>query len=52
MRILEAIERALDTGLPQVLDEYVREHYPSADQARSLPASSPPELINAAAPEG
>lgn len=52
VRILEAIERALDTGLPQVLDEYVREHYPSADQARSLPASSPPELINAAAPEG
>lgn len=52
VRILEAIERALDTGLPQVLDEYVRERYPSLGQARSLPASSPPELINAAAPAG
>lgn len=52
VRVLAAIERALDTGLEQPLDPYPRERRPSPQQATRLPPAETPELVNAAPPNG
>ncbi len=50
VRVVAAIERALETGGAQTLEPYHRAKHPLADQAIELPAITPPPLINAHPP--
>ncbi|GEP11423.1 Gfo/Idh/MocA family protein [Methylobacterium gnaphalii] len=52
VRILVAIERALETGLMQDLAPMQRRTRPDASQVIELPEIEPPELVNAAEPGG
>ncbi len=50
VRILVAVEKALETGLPQTLPPYTRTRRPTMDQLEELPAVSEPELIDSHKP--
>ncbi|ANH76289.1 oxidoreductase family, C-terminal alpha/beta domain protein [Ralstonia insidiosa] len=50
VRILAAIERALESGQPQSLGPFHRHGRMEAAQVRKLPAVSAPELVDAAEP--
>ena len=50
VRIIAAIERALQTGRTQQLPPMSRGKRPEPSQVRQLPAITPPKLVNAAAP--
>ncbi|TXM66033.1 Gfo/Idh/MocA family oxidoreductase [Methylobacterium sp. WL103] len=52
VRILAAIERALETGQPQTLPPMRRRTRPDKSQAIELPEITVPELVNAAKPGG
>ena len=52
VRVLCAIERALATGRVQELAPAYRSKRPLLDQGSDFPPSRPPELVNAAPPEG
>ena len=48
--VIEAIERALRTGVPQTLPERTRTRRPTAEQGRTLPLAAVPDMVNAAEP--
>ena len=50
VRVVAAIERALETGKPQTLPPAVRDKYPMVAQATTLPAVKPPPFVNAHEP--
>ena len=50
VRVVAAIERALQTGRTQELPPATRDKYPTPDQATTLPAISPPAFVNAHEP--
>ncbi len=50
MFVIEAVERALQTGQPQTLPERTRARRPEPSQAITLPLAPTPELVNAAEP--
>ena len=50
VRVLEAVERALQTGEPQTLPAYHRSKHPMPGQAIELPPITVPPLVNAAKP--
>ncbi len=50
VRVVAAIGRALETGRPQTLPPAVRDKYPTAAQATTLPAIKPPPFVNAHEP--
>ena len=50
VRVLEAVERALETGEVQTLPPHTRERAIDPTQAFELPLAETPDLINAAAP--
>ena len=50
VRVIEAIERALETGRPQELERYHRAKHPSLSQGIELPAITVPPLVNAHPP--
>ncbi len=52
VRVVAAIGRALDTGVPQTLPPYRRLKSPLVAQARDLPPITPPPLMHAAEPSG
>jgi predicted dehydrogenase len=45
IRVIAAIERALETGQPQTLEPYVRKLRPTSGQAEDLHAVDEPELV-------
>ena len=50
VRVIAAVERALQTGRPQALPPHQRLRAPLPDQVRDLPAITPPPLVHAAEP--
>jgi predicted dehydrogenase len=50
VRILAAIERALETGAPQRLDPLPARQGPTREQVRTLPLASVPDYINTSEP--
>lgn len=50
VRIIASIEQALRTGLPQDLAPLTRGKRPDLSQAITLPAITPPKMVNAAEP--
>ncbi len=51
VRVIAAIERALQTGKPQELDPYHRAKHPAPSQAIEIPATTPPPMVNASEPQ-
>jgi predicted dehydrogenase len=51
VRVVEAVERALETGQPQTLAATTRSRWIAVDQAIELPPVKPPKLVNAASPD-
>lgn len=52
MRIVAAIERALNEGKPQTLEPFARKRHAEPSQAVTLPPVKEPEMINAKKPSG
>ncbi|HEY4357147.1 MAG TPA: Gfo/Idh/MocA family oxidoreductase [Acidobacteriaceae bacterium] len=50
IRVIAAVERALETGEPQTLEPYVRRRRPTVDQVEKLSATKEPQLIDAHKP--
>lgn len=50
VRVVAAVERALQTGRTQELPPAARDKYPTPDQATTLPAITPPPFVNAHEP--
>ena len=50
VRVLAAIERALESGQPQRLDPLPKRQGPTREQVRSLPLAQVPEYVNTKAP--
>ena len=51
IRVIAAVERALQTGQPQTLPPYVRKRRPVEKQAETLKATSEPQLIDVHKPQ-
>ena len=51
VRVIAAIERALETGQPQSLPPYHRAKHPDPTQAIEIPAGTTPPLVNASPPQ-
>ena len=51
VRVIAAIERALETGKAQELEPYHRAKHPAPDQAIALPAVTPPPMVHASEPQ-
>lgn len=51
VRVIAAIERALQSGRPQALEPYHRTKHPTPGQAIELPPISPPPMVHAHAPQ-
>ena len=51
IRVIAAVERALSTGQPQVLEPYTRRRRPTQDQVMELNAVKEPQLIDAHKPQ-
>ena len=51
VRVIAAVERALQTGQVQHLEPYHRTKHPMPEQGIELPAITPPPLVNAHAPQ-
>ncbi len=51
VRVIAAVERALTTGQPQVLEPYTRRRRPVVEQAVELKAPKEPQLIDAHRPQ-
>ncbi len=51
IRVIAAVERALETGKPQELEPYVRKRRPVGSQAMDLGAVKQPQLIDAHKPQ-
>ncbi len=45
VRVLEAVQQALETGLPQTLLPYTRKRRPVSRQVETLDAMKEPELV-------
>ena len=52
MIVIEAIERALETGQPQALEPRNRQRRMGKDQVRDFPLADVPDFVNAATPTG
>ena len=50
IRVIAALERALQTGTPQKLEPYTRKRRPVAEQAEKLRSTKEPQLIDAHKP--
>ena len=50
VRVIAAVERALETGMPQRLDPYTRRRRPVAAQLEELSVTKEPELVDAHKP--
>lgn len=50
VRVIAAVERALETGRPQQLEQYHRAKHPALSQGIELPAVTVPPLVNAHPP--
>lgn len=51
IRVIAAVERALQTGQPQTLEPYVRKRRPGQDQVMKLKATKEPKLIDVHEPQ-
>lgn len=51
IRVIAAVERALQTGEPQTLEPYMRRRRPTEDQAEKLSPTKEPQLIDAHKPQ-
>lgn len=51
IRVISAVERALQTGQPQTLEPYVRKRRPGQDQVMKLKATKEPKLIDVHEPQ-
>ena len=50
IRVIAAVERALETGQPQTLEPYTRKRRPTEEQVQKLSAPKEPQLIDAHQP--
>lgn len=52
VRVIAAVERALESGQPQRLEPYTRNRRPTRDQAREFPQGEVPPFVDAEPPTG
>lgn len=51
VRVIEAIEKSLETGQPQTLGPFTRKQRPTREQIVKLGAVRPGEMVHAAPPD-